>query len=297
VNAPRHLTPEVLFGYEHQLLTPEEVVSVHEHLEICEACRAELAARMGADGMEADIRAQVAATQSAPGAHYIRFAAAAAIFLLAGVGLWLARRPGGAEMARQPDAAAEALQSGTLPLPAFVAELNPPREMLMGDSKGESAALISPKGTAVMSPRPAFEWQPLAGMRAYRVRVFGPDSELVVESPDVVEPRWTADRDLAAGVTYQWQVAAVGKGDERVTLPKAPDTPPRFRVVEPAVAERLRQLAAQSNTPHLVLAVEYGRAGLLDEARREMAAAVAADPANEALRKLEASLAAATPRR
>jgi len=284
VKSAGHLSPELFFGYEQHLLSPQEVQSVHEHIAEFEACRRELAQRMDLPGMESEFRLALGNVhRNHNWRSFLPYAAAASILLIAGASLWFVRRT------RQPEPVREALRAERIPLPPFASDLNPRREILMGNAGGPGAVLVSPKGTAVLNPRPAFQWEALPGQWTYRVRVFAPGMELAAESPELSGPAWTPDRDFVSGITYEWQVAAVRDG-QHLTLPSPPDTPPRFRVVEPATAKRLRRLASEPHPSHLYLAVEYGRAGLLDDARREMTLAMAENPADPALRKLLESL-------
>jgi hypothetical protein len=284
VKPAQHLSPELFFGYEHHLLSPQEVQSAHEHIARCEVCRQELARRTDVPGMESDFRSALGDVhRDRPWRSFRPFAAAASILLIAGASIWFVRR------ATQPEPVREALRAERIPLPPFVSELNPRREILMGNAGGPTAALLSPKGTAVLSPRPAFRWGALPGQWTYRVRVFAPGMELAAESPELSGPAWTPDRDFVSGVTYEWQVAAVRDG-QHLTLPSPPDTPPRFRVIEAATVERLHRLASERHPSHLFLAVEYGRVGLLEDARREMNLAMGENPADLALRKLLESL-------
>ena len=79
----------------------------------------------------------------------------------------------------------------------------------------------------------------------------------------------TPDIDLPAGVTYQWQILGQ-RGAERVTFPQPPEVPPRFRVLDSATSARLRELAKSHGDDPLLLAIEYSKAGLFDDARREL---------------------------
>jgi hypothetical protein len=282
VNLSSHLPPEHLFGYEHQILTPDELRSVHEHIAQCEDCRKELARRIGVETMEPDLRNALAGAKPprrVASRVWLAYAAAAAILLAIGLAVWLQNRDRTVQ---------DALRSGSISIPGFVKDLNPPREVLMGQTADKPASLISPKGTGVLSRHPSFLWRSLGDGWTYRVQVFDSDGALAAESPALTATVWNCDRALAREQTYEWQLIAF-RGEERVTLEKPPESPARFRVVDASTATRIEKLVAAKRT-HLELAVEFGRAGLLEDARREMAAAITQHPADPAIERLRDSL-------
>jgi hypothetical protein len=166
------------------------------------------------------------------------------------------------ETAKEEEAIGEILQSGYLPLPDFLKDLMPPVEV-------PDPELISPVATAVLSGRPTFRWKRLEGQWTYVIRVFNPTLEVVAASEEIAATEWTPATELPPGITYQWQIAA-RHGSERVTFPKPPQSPPRFRAVDSATSARLRELAKNRAGVHLLLAVEYGKAGLIEDARKEL---------------------------
>lgn len=281
MSTPPHLRPELVFGFEHQLLTADELAEVQAHIAACPDCRQILARRIDLNPMVDEMRTAFAAP--APAARFFsRFAAAAAILVLAGATAWFARHT-------EADSVQEALSIGHIPLPKFVAQLADSHQVLMGEAGRSSPQLLSPKATAVFGPRPQFEWQSLNGAWTYQVRIFTLDGDPAAASPKVRETRWICDRDLAPGSDYQWQVTAT-RGAERVTLPSPADTPPRFRVLDSATAARLRDLSRRQPDAHLLLGVEFGRAGLLEEARRQLSEAARLKPSSVPIRQLLQSL-------
>jgi hypothetical protein len=290
LNAAGHLPDEAAFGYAHGLLTPAELRSVDAHIASCDGCRKMLADRLGTAEAAADARSAVGV--GAPASSPIRWLAAAAVLVAAAGAAWWARLGAGPAPAVGPppeDARVRAaLQSGRLPLPPFLAELSPPRETLMGEGASPESHRLSPAATALLDPAPTFSWDAVSGARRYRVRIFTLSGEPVAESPVVAGTSWTAADPLSAG-TYQWQVEADRKAGP-VTLPAPPDTPPRFRVLDSATADRLRSLARTRPSAHLKLAVEYARAGVVDAARAELEAELRANPTRDDVRSLLRSL-------
>ena len=277
-----HLAPEIRYGYRNQLLSPDELRMVDAHISTCGECREVLARDMDADGMAQSLRAQLETeTRRKRWPGLALFAIAAAIILAVAAAMWFSiHRQARIDLANLHDRETpkeqaeteDVLRSGRLPLPDFVRELTPPRQVLMGKSTGEpKLELLSPAATAVLSPRPTFRWKSLDGDWTYVVRVFRPGFELVANSGAISGSEWTPERDLPSGITYEWQIVAQ-RGAERVTFPQPPDVPPRFRVVDSGTAERLRELAKNRPGVHMLLAIEYGKDGLIEDSRRELEA-------------------------
>jgi hypothetical protein len=269
-----HLTREIVFGYDHALLSPKELRDVYQHVQECGDCRDRLAQSM-------DIKGLLSAARESPRRSYLRYAAAAAIIfvlLVAGLAGWFRFF-----VRSKPPLAAR------IELPAFIQELNPPHQTLMGEPATAAAEEMSPQGTAVLAARPMFRWprQPGEGW-TYQVKIFGLVSDLVLESGEIRTTEWIPDQDLASGVNYQWQVTAA-RGNRRLTLPGLPSTPPRFRVVAPETAMRLTELAARGAS-HLELASAYAQAGLVNEARRELEGAIQDHPDDPNLHRMREQL-------
>ncbi len=258
---------------------------MHEHLDVCEACRISIAEQSGLAGMEADIHYSLQRKEPARRSFWesrrpYRYAAAALFLVAAGITFWSTHPT---PVPANP-AVTEALSTGKIPLPAFLPELAGRREVLMGGTRNSGSEVMSPSGTVLLDSRPSFTWTALPGKWGYNVHVYGPDGNVFTESGAIETTTWICRRDLSPGTTFQWQVTAI-RGDERRTLPSPPDVPPRFRIADAATSEHLWRLRG-TNTSHLELAVEYGRAGLLAETRREMEAAVAKSPNDPRLRRL-----------
>jgi hypothetical protein len=259
-----HLRPETLFGYEHRLLTPEELTALFAHTAQCADCRLALGARMDVNEMAADAHSLLASPPQSAVRQFPRYAAAAAaLVVVSAAAFWYSRHP--AAPTESPTVE-QALRTGHVELPQFLGELRPQPQVLMGGPDAPPAQTLSPRGTAVAGLPVEFRWQPQYGDWTYQVRVFTLTGDPVTTSPEVITPHWSCQQDLKAGADYQWQVTAV-HGSERVTLPGPSEAPPRFRVLDSASAERLRELARRQPVDHLLLGVEYARAGLLDDAR------------------------------
>ncbi|HSR08087.1 MAG TPA: hypothetical protein VLM42_13120, partial [Bryobacteraceae bacterium] len=111
-------------------------------------------------------------------------------------------------------------------------------------------------------------------------------------SPEIPDAQWIASRAIPPNNDYQWQVIAT-RGEERVTLPQPPENPPRFRILDAALSEQLRKSARANPEAHLLLGVEYGQAGAVDEARAALLQAVRENANADAARRLLGKLPAA----
>ncbi len=73
-----------------------------------------------------------------------------------------------------------ALNAGVASLPAFVNEIAPARETLMGSgTRVDTFNLVSPVGTGIVSDRPRFEWQMVVPSDGYVVTIFDEQSNAV----------------------------------------------------------------------------------------------------------------------
>ena len=284
-----HLQPEILFGYEHRLLSAEELIEVQNHIASCADCRLTLAQRMDLGGMIDDTRSALHASKP-PAFSFLHYAsAAAAILIVSSLAIWFTRsRPAG-RVSGESSAVKEALRTGRIDLPAFLEDLAPAKQVLMGEVPAAGTQLLSPQATAVLGQRPSFNWRTSASDWTYQVRIFTPGGEPVASSPEIRATAWTCDLDLPRGADYQWQLTAM-RGAERVTLPAPSEKPPKFRVIDADTWERLHDLATQQPAAHLELGVEYARAGLLDDARRELTEAFRLEPSRPEIRVLLQSL-------
>ena len=277
-----HLSPEDIFGYEHQLLLPRELVALEAHLTGCPQCRGRLARQMGVEVMVDSVRESL--SPNVRTTHYWRYAAAAVLAMAAG--FWLTHRKGDVD---EPGPVQMALREQRIAVPAFLQELKPAHQILMGEKVPATVRLLSPAAIAVAGPRVVFKWQSADRQWRYQVRVFDAEGQPVLSGPETRETEWSTDRGLAAGSTYQWQLTAI-RGDERVTVPPPSETPPKFRMVDAGTAARLRTLAHKQPNAHLLLAVEYGEAGLLEDARRELTEAIRSNPSRTELQAIMRNL-------
>lgn len=161
-------------------------------------------------------------------------------------------------------------------LPLSVRAVRPPRVMP-----------ISPRDTRVLAAPVVFEWSGPDSLR-YRVRVSGPQGTLWEQANLPRRPlTYPASAPaLAPGERFAWQLEAPGQPAQRT----------EFEILAPAAADRVRE-AADLLTPaslpgysrssvSLVRAGFFFQEQLFADARRELMAAIAADPDEPTLHML-----------
>lgn len=163
----------------------------------------------------------------------------------------------------------------------------------MGGTEGaQPFSLVGPVGKIVRDARPRLSWRPLAGASGYAVTILDADLKPVAASPQLSGTSWVVPRRLERGRVYTWQVTAL-KGGEELIAPAAPAPPARFKVLEAPLDDELRRLERPGARSHLALGVLYARAGLLEEAERELRSLARANPQSKEARRLLNSVRAA----
>ena len=170
-----------------------------------------------------------------------------------------------------------ALQEGAAQPPPFLADLAGRPEALMGASPASSFRLIEPLATAVVSDRPTFRWEPLAGAERYVVSVSDEALRPVAVSGPLSGTSWSPEAPLARGTTYVWQVTA-RRGAQAVTAPAPPAPLAKIRVVDAETARVLDQTAATHPRSPLLLGILYAQAGARREAETQLSQVAPTDP-------------------
>jgi len=144
--------------------------------------------------------------------------------------------------------------------------------------------LREPVKTAVLSPRPRLEWDPLKQGGIYQVKVSNQQGKIIwtgTTSRNAIH----VDTRLAGGGLYVWEVAA--DDGERIYLSR----PAPFWVVAESKRRRLQGLSKRFKGWHLVLGTLYESEGLYREAQREFQALKRLNPrsslADRVLRGIE----------
>lgn len=182
---------------------------------------------------------------------------------------------------------AEALKTKALAVVGIPVDLTAPPGTLLGTFKPDEFAPLAPLSIMVYSDRPEFTWQGLKGAQTYEVQVFDSDFKEVDSSGKIRETHWTPVQALPRGALYQWQVIAYRANDSvRTPTPPAPDA--RFRVLNAEMFGKIE--AARAGSAHLLAAILLAKAGMKDEARKELDALAAENPDSAVAREMIASL-------
>jgi predicted Zn-dependent protease len=107
---------------------------------------------------------------------------------------------------------------------------------------------------------------------------------VVTTSPALTTTNWSPIVELARGRIYSWQVASLKDGKQQVS-PAPPEPEARFKVLSKATVDELSNVEKSGNS-HLVRGAMYARAGLLDDAERELRALLAANPNSQIAKQL-----------
>ena len=196
----------------------------------------------------------------------------------------------------------DAINSGTLPAAPALAALRPKGGTLLAEEpasgtvkgpRGSPAAgvfaLRTPVGMVVRETSPALRWQvgdPALEYRVVAMPILGNGE--AVRSPALRVPAgarelaWTPPAPLERGETYEWQAQALAPdGSVRDRQPAPPQPEARFQVLDAAADAALNRLESHQPRAHLPLAVAYTRAGLLEDAARELRALAADNPKSD----------------
>ncbi len=178
----------------------------------------------------------------------------------------------------------EALLKERVKLPAALAEIRSPSGTLMGGDYPEFK-LLAPVGIVIETDSPTFRWSKLEGATGYSVTVYDSHLTRVATSDALTATEWTAPSALPRGETCIWQVRATKEGKEVVAPPPAGPRA-KFRVLEQSKVDEIGRAKRDHSNSHLVMGVVYAEAGLREEAKREFAELLKANPQSPVARKL-----------
>lgn len=301
----KHVTAEDLLRFRDGTLPVAEVAAVGHHLAECERCAAFAGEMFRSDAVEAltgalthgDEEEQAAPVAAGHGRRILQIAAAT-LLVLVGLGALLvvsqkrtrtkpitatgiAQRPqppSGYERPEWNTLVRNALATGAV---AVIAPANGTSNDVLRGATVTLGGPMSPAGTAVASPQPELTWPPVP--HAQFVVTIAAGDEVVARSRRLDTNRWTPDRPLARGRTYEWQVRVL-RGDRIDALPSPPQPAPRFRVITDDAMHDLDAARAAHPNDDLLLGVLSAHYGLRDDARRNLASYAAAHPSPEAQR-------------
>ncbi|MFZ0301303.1 MAG: hypothetical protein WAL75_01405 [Terracidiphilus sp.] len=193
----------------------------------------------------------------------------------------------------QPDqrqALRTALDSGRLAVKKISAFTAGQQETMLGAPVAPAPfKVISPLNRVVIDDRPTFTWEAMPAATGYRVRVYASGYRKIAESSLIRGTSWQAASALPRGQSYTWTVTAEGpKGEVRSPAPPQPEA--EFKVIDAFTAAILGRASSSRGTDHLLLAVLYARAGVIDEARAQLDLLAVQNPGSKLVEQLKASL-------
>ena len=284
----KHLSSLELERIRRGAASAEETESVGRHVAECPECAALAGLGLSIGESVAAFQAAFAAEDERPPRRVFRgwkavapLAAAAAI---AGIVFFFPRSPETPQPAPhhlQPpphvtiavarnaewDALlAETRRSGVLPFPAEIRELAA-TDSFRGDSRKSASEQVWPAATAVDEQQPELRWPlPRGAKSIVTITLHGEEIE---RSGELTAARWRVPVALPRGEMVRWQVR-IEKGEQSFVLPAPPAPPAIFRVLSAREHEELLRARSEAGGDHLLLGLLYARAGLVDDARREL---------------------------
>jgi hypothetical protein len=179
----------------------------------------------------------------------------------------------------------ETLLAENIKAPSTRAELAGGPIVLRGRDNSPTFRLRFPARTVIISDRPSFEWEKLAGATSYRVSVGDLKGHELAKSEELSADQmtWTPPTSLKRGEIYVWEVEATIDG-KKVVSPGTSAPQMKFKVLSASSTQELEQLLRARS--HLALGVFYAREGMVAEAEHEFQILVHENPRSLVLRKL-----------
>jgi hypothetical protein len=179
----------------------------------------------------------------------------------------------------------ETLLAENIKAPATQAELAGGPIVLRGPNNSPTFKLRSPARTVVISDRPSFEWEQLAGATSYRVSVGDLKGHEIAKSEELPadQARWTTPTSLKRGEIYVWEVEAMLDG-KKIVSPGTSSPQMKFKVLSASSTQELGQL--KNARSRLALGVFYAREGMVAEAEHEFQILTRENPRSRLLEKL-----------
>jgi anti-sigma factor RsiW len=156
-------------------------------------------------------------------------------------------------------------------------------------ANADTQQTVHPSGTAIVEEQPTFEWPAIAGAEYVVSVVAVSNGEVVAQSGRLKTPRWSCSSELVRGKVYRWQVDAQ-RGGESMILPAPPAPPALFRVIAWSQKTELDDAERQRPNDHLLLAILYARAGVVEGARKHLERCNADECDSQVVRRLLAQL-------
>lgn len=179
----------------------------------------------------------------------------------------------------------EALLAENIEVPPTQTELGGGPIVLRGPDYRPTFKLRSPERTVIISDRPSFEWEKLAGATSYRVLVGDLKGHEMARSEGLSadQTRWTPPTSLKRGEIYAWEVEATVDG-KKIVSPGRSAPQMKFKILSENSAQELDQL--KKTRSHIALGVFYAREGMVAEAEHEFQILTRENPRSQLLKKL-----------
>jgi hypothetical protein len=179
----------------------------------------------------------------------------------------------------------EALVAENIKAPETRTELGGGTISLRGPGKSPTFKLLAPARVVIISDRPSFEWEKLAGATSYQVSVGDLKGHEIATSEELSadQTRWTPPTSLKRGEIYTWEVEATVDG-KKIVSPGTSAPQMKFKILSANKVQELEQLKTVRS--HLAVGVFYAREGMVAEAEHEFQILVRNNSHSPVLKKL-----------
>jgi hypothetical protein len=311
ITSGKHLTVDDMARFRAGALPAEDVLRIGRHLAECRECSGAARGGQQAAGVAESLRDALEPDENAPRVTSQRLwiAACAAAAFVGVVGLFVFRQPsrtsspairpvwaGRARVIQSPNygradwntLVGQALAQGDVRPSVDLNALRPPGERVRGSAA--AAGGLAPAGVVIESARPRFRWAPVPKAASYRVIVQSGDRQ-ILRSAELHRPEWTPPVDLERDVTLRWQVLVTKKDRSMEEIPSPPAPPALIRVLSTPMAAEIGEARRRVPADPLLVGTLEAHAGLLDDAKRDLAAAADAHPGDAAFARLRDAVA------
>ncbi len=163
-------------------------------------------------------------------------------------------------------------EHGKLETPKIFRQQN---ETYLGGNEIETFRLLGPGNVVIRGTQPTIRWMPFEDATKYRVIVSKVgETKTTVASVFVTGTQWKLDRPLERNYRYTWQVITEKNGKDIYGVWQGRPVAEFFVIAEDKLVQiRQAEKNYQANTDpmaRIVLAARYAKAGLVEDAKREL---------------------------
>jgi hypothetical protein len=175
----------------------------------------------------------------------------------------------------------KAVQTRTITLPAFIAELREDGSFRGKSSDGRNQ-ILSPNAQAVRNLYPIFKWQKFADPgEHYVVTIYDRDFNQIFVSENLRTTEWKLTVPLERGKIYKWQVKAENSSQAYSA---------QFKVLDENAALRVQTIENAASFSPIARGIGYASEGLLGEAAEEFQKEIRRNPRGKLAKDLKDSL-------